>query len=109
MPHSGDYFVPVLAKTAYLCEKQDSGIVSFPESRYGTSVYNGLMKNLGFIGSYTHFSLAHLWFIRGCHFHSAIKFLRIRTLKFRFAIDNFSLVIYNKAKGGIRNDLAGKG
>ena len=27
---------------------------------YGTSVHNGLMKISGFIGSYTHFSLAHL-------------------------------------------------
>lgn len=26
----------------------------------GTSVHNGFMKNSGFIGSYTHFSLAHL-------------------------------------------------
>ncbi len=27
---------------------------------FGASVHNGLMKNSGFIGSYTHFSLAHL-------------------------------------------------
>lgn len=31
---------------------------------FGASAHNGLMKNSGFIGSYTHFSLAHLWFIQ---------------------------------------------
>ena len=41
-------------------EKRDSS----DNCPFGTSVHNGLMKNSGFIGSYTLFSLAHLCFIQ---------------------------------------------
>ena len=51
------------SKTLIISE--NTKIKSRPESLlYGASVHNGLMKNSGFIGSYTHFSLAHLWFIQ---------------------------------------------
>ena len=44
-------------------QKRDK-IYTFESLGRGASVHNGLMKNSGFIGSYTHFSLAHLSFIQ---------------------------------------------
>ena len=40
-------------------ENKDRFWVTF-DKQDGAGVHNGLMKNSGFIGSYIHFSLAHL-------------------------------------------------